>query len=37
MAESTLVPAVNRLLAQLPPEEMGRLLPHLKQVSFASQ
>jgi CRP-like cAMP-binding protein len=35
MAESTLVPAVNRLLAQLPPEEMGRLLPHLRPVSFA--
>src|ERR1044072_3328839 len=35
MAASTLVPAGNRLLAQLPPEEMGRLLPHLKQVSFA--
>ena len=35
MAESALVPAGNQLLAQLPPEEMGRLLPHLKQVSFA--
>jgi len=35
MAASTLVPARNRLLAQLPPEEMGRLLPHLSPVSFA--
>src|ERR1051326_8994544 len=35
MAASTLAPAVNRLLAQLPPEEMGRLLPHLRPVSFA--
>jgi CRP-like cAMP-binding protein len=35
MAASTLVPAGNRLLAQLPPEEMGRLLPHLSPVSFA--
>jgi CRP-like cAMP-binding protein len=35
MAESTLEPAGNRLLARLPPQEYERLLPHLGHVSFA--
>ncbi|HEX8151329.1 MAG TPA: Crp/Fnr family transcriptional regulator [Pyrinomonadaceae bacterium] len=35
MAESTLGPAGNRLLARLPPDEMERLVPHLGGVSFA--
>ena len=35
MAESTSEAAGNRLLARLPPEEMARILPHLRRVSFA--
>jgi CRP-like cAMP-binding protein len=34
MAESMLEPEGNRLLARLPPEELGRLIPHLERVSF---
>jgi len=35
MAERTLEPVGNRLLAMLPREEYERLLPHLEHVSFA--
>jgi hypothetical protein len=35
MPQGTLGPEGNRLLASLPAEEMGRLLPHLGHVSFA--
>ncbi|MFL6257837.1 MAG: Crp/Fnr family transcriptional regulator [Pyrinomonadaceae bacterium] len=35
MAEGTVEPLGNRLLARLPPEEIERLLPHLGHVSFA--
>ncbi|HYJ46479.1 MAG TPA: Crp/Fnr family transcriptional regulator [Pyrinomonadaceae bacterium] len=34
MAESTVEAAGNGLLARLPPEEVERLLPHLRRVSF---
>ena len=35
MPEDTPGPEGNRLLAGLPPEEMGRLLPHLGSVTLA--
>src|SRR5215217_5339329 len=35
MAEGTSEVAGNRLLARLPQEELGRILPHLGCVSFA--
>ncbi len=34
MSQSTLEPMENRLLARLPEEEYGRLLPHLENVNF---
>src|SRR5215207_1118218 len=34
IAESTSEAAGNRLLARLPPEEMARILPHLRRVPF---
>src|SRR5919107_1751219 len=34
MAESAVEPAGNRLLARLPPEEYGRIVPHLGRVEF---
>lgn len=35
MSQTSLEPLENRLLAMLPQEEYGRLLPHLEPVSFA--
>jgi CRP-like cAMP-binding protein len=34
VAESTVEAAGNRLLARLPPEDLERLLPHLRRISF---